>query len=97
MVINRRWENIDLLSFEGKDAYGQTKQGEPTRKPISVVWIDYKFANVNNPKYADVDVLCLTISDVDTTNMIERDGKRYNVLFTIPGVKYNQVFLKCLE
>ena len=97
MVINRQWEVVHLLSFGGKDAYGQLKidNSEAHSEPISVIWKIFKQANVTNPNYADVDVIVLTVADVTDENQILKDGVRYNVKFVIPG-KYNQVFLsKC--
>ena len=93
-AINRQWEVVQLLSFEGTDAYGQLKQENSSTdaEPISVVWKIFNQTNITNPNYVDVEVIALTIADVTTENQILKDGVKYNVKFVIPG-RYNQVFL----
>lgn len=93
-AINRQWEVVQLLSFEGTDAYGQLKQENSSTdaEPINVVWKIFNQTNITNPNYVDVEVIALTIADVTTENQILKDGVKYNVKFVIPG-RYNQVFL----
>lgn len=97
MNINREWETVQKLTYSGKDEYGQLRipNSETSSEDIAVVWKIFNKANVVNPNYVDVDVICLTVADVSTKNVISRNGELYNVKFVIPG-KYNQVYLqKC--
>ena len=99
MNINREWEVVQKLTYsDEKDEYGQLRipnSESPVSEDIAVVWKIFNKANVTNPNFVDVDIICLTIADISTKNVISKDEELYNVKYVIPG-KYNQVFLqKC--
>lgn len=95
MLIQREWITVQKLSYPNTlDSYGQLRQATPTETDIEVVWKLNDQTNIQNPKYVDVEVICLTKDKTITdSNQIKNGNKIYNIMYLIPG-KYTQIFLK---
>lgn len=90
-MLNREWQEVEVITYTTKDSYGQLQSGKP--KTITMVIKVYSQFNINNPKYVDIDYIGIVKSPVDF-NLVKFDGITCNVLYCIPSGKYYQVLMK---
>ena len=97
--INRGMRKVDLLTFATtQDAYGQTRTGEPTVTKVEMFVKTYSQKNVTDPRFVEVTDIGITKDfTITTSNQIVFDSHTYNVLFTIPSERMNQVFLRRIK
>ena len=94
-MLNREMVAVTLQSFSSElDNYGQ-KQISPAKDFIDMVIKPYSNANVEDPRFEDVEIIGLTKAEVSINNRIMlSSGETYEVLHVQPGERYNQVFMR---
>ena len=95
MLLNREMAAVTLQSFSSElDSYGQ-RQTAPDTTSIDMAIKPYAHANVDDPRFDNVEIIGLTKSEVSTMNRIQLgSGDLYEVLHVQPGERFNQVFMR---
>lgn len=91
------FETVSVITFNGKDAYGQKHKVVDNTKTRSVEMMirHYQQMNVSDVRYVDATDIGLTFDAAITDqNQIISSSGTYEVLFTIPSKRLYQVFLK---
>lgn len=86
----------------GTDAYGQTRQGTPTKQTIEMVCKIYSQNTITDPRYVDIDVVGLTEDhNITTKNEIEILNNQFNiptgtylVRYVIPSSRLFQILMQ---
>lgn len=91
-MIIREMREVELLTYSNYDSYGQ--RGYETQSSIPMVVKVYRQNNVTDVRYANVEMIGLTLSAVDDSNLIRIDGILYDVMYVIPSGRYTQVLMK---
>ena len=93
-MINRELQTVTIKSFaETLNDYGEKTLSETTTSAEMMVK-PYSQANVQDPRFVDVEYIGLTKANVSIENVVTIDGTDYMVLFVIPSRRYNEVFMK---
>ena len=93
-MINRELQTVTIKSFaETLNDYGEKTLSETTSSAEMMVK-PYSQANVQDPRFVDVEYIGLTKASVSTENVVTFGGIDHMVLFVIPSMRYNEVFMK---
>ena len=94
-MINREYEEVEVLTYSGVDSIGQRRMGEPTTKTVEMFYKTYSQTNVADPRYVDIDLIGLTKDfTINTSNVIKIENSKYSVKYTISTPRYLVVFMK---
>lgn len=87
---------VTVKSFpEGKDKYGQTKQGDFTTREVEMIVKVYSQSNTNDIRFIDVTNIGLTKdNNIADGNEIIIGKDTYSVIYTIPSGRLHQIFMK---
>lgn len=90
------FQKVNVVSFtDGKDAHGQRRKVESSRREVEMMIRNYNRYNVNDVRFVDATDIGLTFDTAITdANQIISSSGTYNVLYVIPSRRLYQVFLK---
>lgn len=94
-MINRDLQTVSVITFTtGVDSYGQTRTSQASTRNVEMAIYPYSHSNVNNPKFLEYELIALTKdNDIDYSNSLQFNNKKYDIKYIIKSARHNQLFL----
>lgn len=95
-MLNNEMQKVKILTYSNDlDDYGQKRQGAPTESYCNMVVHTVSQANVDNPKYVDIDLVGITETALTDDQKVVIGTKTYDIKYVIPPLRrYYQVLLR---
>lgn len=93
-MINNEMRTVTIKHFmETLNDYGEKVLSTDSTTAEMMVK-QYSQTNVQDPRFVDVEYICLTKAAISINEVVSIDGTDYMVLYVIPSGRYTQVMLK---
>ena len=94
-MIQREWLPCTIYHLSNRaDEYGQPRKYWDEGRDSEIFLRPYSERTTNNPVYQDSEYIGLIKEQIDSSYLIVVGSEKFRVLYNIPSIKYNQVFLK---